>query len=136
MEDACCKPLCPIHFEVMAFDDSEATKPGNATTPEGRRYSCTMAACRINYSQELGYFALEENDDHWDATHSPSLRIQTLSNQAVCPEEHESLMYLESLDGNFENFRCPQKSCGRTIQVRRGGPPAYWGPLERGHFET
>src|SRR5215472_9247421 len=111
-----CQPLCPIHYEVMtaSSDGQEAIQSGITTAPEGQHYSCAVLACRMNYSPELGYFALEKNDDHWEGakgSRSSSFRIRRWPIQAVCGDRDKFLMYLESLDanGDVENFRCPHE---------------------------
>ena len=127
---SCCRPLCPIHYDVMVAgpDVSAVTRLGNPTTIKSHHYSCTRIACRLNYSPDLGYFFLEENDDYWHVTHSASLRIRRSPTQVLCVERHKSLMYLESVDANgkVENFRCPQQGCHRALPVRSGAPPEYW----------
>ena len=125
-----CRPLCPIHYEVMVADPdvTALTRLGNPTTIRSHHYSCARTACRLNYSPDLGYFFLEENDDYWHVTRSASLRIRRSPTQVLCVEQHKSLMYLESVEANgkVENFRCPQQGCHRALQVRSGAPPAYW----------
>jgi hypothetical protein len=130
MQNVPCRPLCPIHHQIMTVDSDgpDAARLATSTSIEGRNYSCNVSGCRLNYSAELGYFALEENEDQWQATRSSSLRIQRRTTQAICGEQHQFFMYLESLDvtRDLENFRCPQEDCRRTLQVQRGEPPAYW----------
>jgi hypothetical protein len=120
-----CQPLCPVHYEKMVLQVASPLAPA---VSEGRYYSCAVSSCELNYSPELGYFATEQNDDMWQGTRSPSIRVRSYPIQAVCGEQHKLLMYLESLGegGKVENFRCPEDSCQQTLQVERGGPPAYW----------
>ena len=127
---SCCQPLCPIHYELMVAGPgvTAVTRLGNPTTLKSHHYSCARTVCRMNYSPDLGYFFVEENDDYWHVTRSASLQIRRSPTQVLCGERHKSFMYLESVDasGKVENFRCPEHGCHEALQVRSGAPPAYW----------
>lgn len=130
-EDMPCQPLCPVHYDVMTYQVISPTDPSLA---EGCHYSCCVPSCGLNYSPELGYFAIGQNDDHWQGRQSSSIRIHRWHTQAICAEQHNFLMYLESLDvsAGTQTFRCPHNDCGKTLQVKHGGPPTYW--LGEGFF--
>jgi hypothetical protein len=131
LEDMRWQPLCPIHYGVMVI---QVTGPTDAALAEGCHYSCSVSSCGLNYSPELGYFAIGQNDDHWQGAQSSSIRIHRWHIQAICGEQHNLSMYLESTDviNGTQTFRCPKDDCGKTLQVERDGPPAYW--LGEGFF--
>jgi hypothetical protein len=131
-----CRPLCPSHPEqLMVLTPHGAQATGRThNTVERLSYECSLLGCRQNYAPDLGYFTMEENDDYWNGSRSPSLRISRRSTQVICGQQHRYVMYIESFDANgrLANFRCPLESCQQTVQIPADGPPAYW--LGEGFF--
>jgi hypothetical protein len=74
------------------------------------------------------------NEEHWEATGNPALRINRNPTQVLC-YEHKYAMFLELFDvkTNTENFRCPAKSCQNTVKIQAGSAPAYW--LSENYFK-
>lgn len=132
------RPLCPRHYVVMVFtaEKSEGTSVRASEITDAHHWACAKDGCPQNYSPSLGYFTIRKNLDYWHSTHSPSLSISSNSTQVLCRHESNNVMFLETFDAqeNVQNFRCPQKGCGKAMKIPADGPPTCW--LVEGFFES
>jgi len=131
------RPLCPTHYEAMVISPMAPNQPTIAKaedTGEIHDCECLVDGCPQHYSPGYGYFTVAQNDDHWVATGSSSLRIRRRFVQVLCGK-HQHSMFLESFDREtqVENFRCPERDCQRAMKILAGGPPVYW--LDEGFFK-
>jgi len=112
----------------------QVTLPDTWDSLDGHDCECPISGCPNHYSPGCGYFTLEPNLAHRDATGSAALRINRSATQVIC-YRHKYSMFLESFDPctNLGNFRCPHKDCQQRMAVDAGGPPAYW--LGEGYFK-
>jgi len=71
---------------------------------------CPEDGCLQNYSPDLGYFTVEENQDYWHGTGSSSLRISRNPTQVICGDEAKNTVFIEALNAQagVKLFRCPQ----------------------------
>ena len=132
------RPLCPRHYVVMVCtaEKPEGTCAHTSKITEAHHWACPKDGCPQNYSPSLGYFTVEKNLDYWNVTRSSSLRVIRNSTQVICGHESNNVMFIETFEAqeNVQNFRCPQKDCGKTMKIPADGPPAYW--LVEGFFES
>jgi hypothetical protein len=131
------RPLCPTHYEAMVISPMAPNQPAMAKAEDAGEIhdcECLVGGCPQHYSPGYGYFTVAQNDDHWVATGSSSLRIRRRFVQVLCGK-HQHSMFLESFDreAQVENFRCPERDCQRTMTILAGGPPVYW--LDEGFFK-
>ena len=119
------RPLCPAHYERMVISPARLESIVLPTTWDARDwYDCPIDKCPQHYSPICGYFIVESNDEHFQATGSSALRISRNPTQVIC-HEHKDVMLLESFDPNtgVENFRCPRETCQNAMKAKAGGAP-------------
>jgi hypothetical protein len=132
------RPLCPAHYGVMLVNPTVlhwSVPPHELDTTDSHDCECPEDGCPHHYSPGFGYFTLEKNIEHENATGSATLRINKSATQVICAR-HKHSMFLESFDPKTRagKFRCPDTTCPQVMTIVTDGPPAYW--LSEGNFGT